>query len=83
MGEPQQRSSLIHDPLGLLATPMASIGHDGLADECPQPRTNSAAIVAKTIGGTLVAVLIVISLVELPGPAKDAQIIPHCHLEGG
>jgi hypothetical protein len=61
---------------------MLSIGHDGLADEYPQPGTNSA-IAAKTIGGALVAVLIAVSLVELPDPAKDAQFIPHCHLEGG
>jgi len=83
MGIARQRSSQIHDPLGLLATPMVSIGHDGLADECPQPGTNSAAIAAKTIGGALLAVLIAVSLVGLPDPAKEAQSIPHCHLESG
>jgi hypothetical protein len=83
MAIPRQRPSLIHDPLGLLALPVVSIGPDGLADECPQPGTNSAAIAAKTIGGALVAVLIVVSLVALPGPQKRPQMIPHCHLESG
>jgi len=62
---------------------MASIGHDELPNECPHPETNSKAIAAKIIGGALVALLIAVSLVELPDPAKDAQFIAHCHLEGG
>jgi hypothetical protein len=41
------------------------------------------AIAAKTIGWALVAAIIAVSLVAPPGPAKDAQTIPHCHLEGG
>jgi len=41
------------------------------------------AIAAKTIFGALAAVLIMVSLVSLPGPAKEAQTIPHCHLEVG
>ena len=83
MGSPRQNSSLVRDPLGLLALPVVSAGRDGLADECPQPGTNSAAIAAKTISAVLVAVLIAVSLVSLPGPAKEAQTIPHCHLEVG
>jgi hypothetical protein len=66
---------------------MTSIGRDRPADDRPQPGTTSAkslgvAIAAKTIGGTLFAVLIALSLVALPGPAKDVQTIP-CHLKSG
>jgi len=63
-------------------------------DNGQQPGTNRSkvlnvegglgmAIAAKTIGGTLVAVLISVGLVALPGPAKDPHIVPHGHLEGG
>jgi len=60
---------------------MVSIDYDGTVDKYPQLEANSAAIAAKTIGGALIAVLIVVSLVELPVPATDAQIIPQCHVE--
>jgi hypothetical protein len=94
MGKTRQRSSLVHDPLGLLALPIASIDRDRPADDGPQPGTNTSklldaeeglgmAIAAKTIGGALVAVLIAVGLVALPGPAKGPHIVLHCHLEGG
>jgi hypothetical protein len=78
----------------LLALPIASIGHDPCGNDGRRTGTNSTklfdveeelgmAIAAKTIGGALVAGLIAISLVALPGPAKDPQMVPHCHLEGG
>jgi len=78
MGIPGQKSSLVGDPLGLLALPMTSIATDR-----PTAKSSGMAIAAKTIGGALVAMLIAVSLVSLPGPAKDAQAIPHCHLEVG
>ena len=94
MGKARQRSSLVHDPLGLLASPIASIGRDWSAADGPRPETNGPkvldveeglgmAIAAKTIGGALVVVLIGVSLVANPGPAKHSQIVLHCHLEGG
>ena len=81
MGSPRQNSSLVHDPLGLLALPMTSIGHDQAADDGPRPETDNA----KSLGmaTALLAVLILVNLVSLPGPAKEAQAIPHCHLEVG
>jgi hypothetical protein len=60
---------------------MVSIDYDGTVDKYPQSETNSAASAAKRIGGALVAMLILVSLVELPVPAKDARTIPPCHLE--
>ena len=75
---PGQKTSLVGDPLGLLALPMTSIGSDR-----PTAKSSGMAIAAKTIGAALVAMLIAVSLVSLPGPAKDAQAIPHCHLEVG
>jgi hypothetical protein len=58
---------------------MTSIGHDQAADDGPRPETDNA----KSLGmaTALLAVLIVVNLVSLPGPAKEA--IPHCHLEVG
>jgi hypothetical protein len=41
------------------------------------------AIAAKIIGGALVAVLIMVSLVSPHSPAKDAQAVTHCDLETG
>jgi len=38
---------------------------------------------AKTIGVTLIAVIIAVSLVAPLGPIKAPQIVSHCHLEGG
>jgi hypothetical protein len=78
----------------LLALPIASIGRNSPIDHGPQPGTNRSklldvedglgmAIAFKAIGGALVAVLISVGLVGLSGPAKDPQIVPHCHLEGG
>jgi hypothetical protein len=78
----------------LLALPIAAIGHDLCGNDGPRTGTNSAklldveeelgmAIAAKTIGRVLVAGLIAVSLVALPGPAKDPQNVPHCHLVGG
>jgi hypothetical protein len=88
MGRPRQKSCPLHDPLGLLALPMTSNGVDRPANDGPQPGSNNTTsfgvvIPAKTIGGALVAVLIVVSLVALPGPAKDLRTIPHCRLERG
>jgi hypothetical protein len=88
MESPRQKSSLAHDPLGLLALPMISIGAARGADHGLRPGTKSAkplgmAIAAKTLVGALVAVLIAVSLVSLPGPAKDIKTNAHCHSEGG
>jgi len=88
MGSPKQNSSLVHDPLGLLAMPMTSICRDQASADGLRPGTHSAkssgmTIAAKTVGAALVAVLIMVSLVSLPGPAKEAQAVPHCHLEVG
>ena len=82
-----QKSSLVNDPLGLLALPMASIGSAQLAGHGPQPGINGtesslgATIAANTLGGALVAMLIAVSLVTPPGPSKEAQTSSHCHLE--
>ena len=87
MGSPRQKSSLVHDPLGLLALPMTSLGSDRLAGHGPQPGINStksslgATIAVNTIRAALVAVLIAVSFVAAPVPAKEAQINPHCHLK--
>jgi hypothetical protein len=86
MGSPRQKSSLVNDPLGLLALP------DDVHWRCstrhgPQPGINGtesssgATIAANTIGGALVAMLIAVSLVAPPGPPKAAQTKSHCHLE--
>jgi len=55
----------------------------GSQPEINSPKSLGMAIAAKTIGWALVAAIIAVSLVAPPGPAKDAQTIPHCHLEGG
>jgi hypothetical protein len=94
MGNAQKETFLVHDPLGLLALPIACIGHDLCGLEGRRIGSNSAklfdvkedlgmAIAAKRLGGALVAGLIAISLVALPGPATVPQLVPHCHLEGG
>ena len=93
MRKARQRSPLVHDPLSLLALPIASIGRDRLADDGPQLGTNAKLLeaevrlgmanAAKTIGGALVVVLIAVSLVAPLGPVKAPQIVSHCHLEGG
>jgi hypothetical protein len=92
MRKARQISPLVHDPLGLLALPIASIGRDRLADDGPQLGTNAKLLDAevrlgmpnatKTIGGALVAVLIAVSLVAPLGPVKAPHIVSHCHLEG-
>ena len=93
MRKARQSSPVIitHDPLGLLALPVASI-------DCNRPQGSQLgpnaklfdaeeglvmANAAMTIGAALVAVLIVVGLVVPPGPAKDSQIVAHCHLQGG
>ena len=78
MGSPRQTSSLVHDPLGLLALPMESTGRAWPDEVDPQPGINSTqslgmAIATKTIGAALAAVLVAVSLVALPGPANDGQ----------
>ena len=75
MGSPRQKSSLVRDPLGLLALPMTSTGSDR-----PTAKSSGMAIAVKTIGGALVAVLIMVSLVSPHSPAKHAQAIAHCDL---
>ena len=74
MGSPRQVSSLVHDPLGLLALPMTPPGHDP-PDDGPRPGADNAkssgmAIAAKTLGGAL---LVAAGLVALPGPANDVH----------
>jgi hypothetical protein len=86
MGSPRQKSSLVNDPLGLLALPMTSIGSARLAGHGPQPgiygteSSLEATIAANTIGA-LFAMLIAVSLVAPLGPPKEAQTNSHCHLE--
>jgi len=49
-------------------------------------RDQAGTLSAKSLGiaaATLVAVLIMVSLVSLPDLGKEAQAIPHCHLEVG
>lgn len=87
MGSSRRKSSLVNDPLGLLALPMTSIGSARLAGHGPQPGIDGtepsleATIAANTIGGALVAMLVAVSLVAPPGPPKEAQTNSHCHLE--
>jgi len=89
MQEALQRSPLVHDPLGLLALPIASIGRDRPADDGPRTRLLDVeerlgmANTAKTIGVALIAVIIAVSLVAPLGPIKAPQIVSHCYLEGG
>ena len=77
MGSLRRTSSLVHDPLGLLALPMTPMAGDH-SDDGPQIGTEGGEpsgmpIAAKTIGGAMVAALVAVSLVALPGPANDAQ----------
>jgi len=93
MRKARQISPLVHDPLGLLALPIESIGRDRPADDGPQPGTNAklldaeerlgVANAAQIIGGALVAVLIALCLVAPLGIVKTPQIVSHCHSEGG
>jgi len=76
MGSPRQNFSLVHDPLGLLALPMTT------TDDGPRPGTHNAKSLGMVLTA-LVVVFIMINLVSFPGPAKEAQAIPHCHLEVG
>ena len=80
MGSPRQTSSLVHDPLGLLALPMKSTGRAWPDEVDPPPGINSTqslgmAIATKTIGAALAAVLVAVSFVALPGPANDGQTV--------
>ena len=75
MGSPRKVSSLVHDPLGLLALPMTPPGHDPPDDDGTRPGAENAkssgmAIAAKTLGGAL---LVAAGLVALPGPANDVH----------
>src|SRR5262249_10992607 len=79
MGSAMQNSSLVDARLGLVALPMASIGRDQAGNQSAK----SLGIAAKSIGAALVAVLIMVGLVSLPDLGKEAQAIPHCHLEVG
>jgi len=78
MGSLRQTSSLVHDPLGLLALPMTSTGRDRPDEEGPRPgidgaKSSGMAIAAKTLGGALIPLLIAVSLFAPPGPASDAH----------
>src|SRR5215813_5249326 len=75
MGSLRQTSSLVHDPLGLLALPMTSTGQDRPDEDGPRPgiegaKSSGMAIAAKTLAAALIPLLIAVSLVALPGPAN-------------
>jgi len=78
MGSPRLTPPLVHDPLGLLALPMTPPGHDPPDDDGPRPRADNAessrmAIAAKTLGGAMVALLVMAGLGVLPRPANDVH----------
>ena len=82
MGSPRPMPPLVHDPLGLLALPMTPPGHDPPDDDGPRPGADNAkslgmAIAAKTLGGAMVALLVMAGLVVLPRPANDVHSSSH------
>jgi len=89
MQEARQRSPLVHDPLGLLALPIASIGRDRPADDGPRTRLLDVeerlgmANTAKTIGVALIAVIIAVSLVEPLGAIMCTTIVRRCDMYEG
>ena len=76
MGSPRLTPPLVHDPLGLLALPMTPPGHDPPDDDGPRPgaaKSSRMAIAAKTLGGAMVALLVMAGLGVLPRPANDVH----------
>jgi hypothetical protein len=74
-------SSNVHDPLGLMAMPVApmsagldnpAVGNPKLATEGAQSAGVSTSV--KTIGGALITLLVVVSLVAPPGPATESSV---------
>jgi hypothetical protein len=77
MGSLQRTSSLVHDPLGLLALPMTPVAgdhsDDGAQTGIQGGKPSGMAIAATTIGGAMVALLVAGSLAALPGPPHVAH----------
>jgi hypothetical protein len=81
MGYERQKSFNAHDPLGLIAMPMAPMtaGLEHSVADCPKLTTDGgqstgAPTAVRTIGGALIIVLVVVGLVAPPGPATDPGI---------
>lgn len=74
----QRSSSSVHDPLGLAALPLAPmsarlqhvVGHHMMA--VTGGRSTGVQTALKSIGATLIAVLVVMSLVAPVGPGRDS-----------
>ena len=78
MGCRQQWSSSVHDPLGLAALPLAPMSAgsqqvvgDHMMVVTGGGRSTGVQTALKTIGGALIAVLAVLSLVAPAGPGVD------------
>ena len=67
MGSPRQNSSLVHDPLGLLALPMTT------TDDGPRPGTHNAKSLGMVLTA-LVVVFIMINLVSLPALLRKRKL---------
>jgi hypothetical protein len=78
MGYERQKSFNVHDPLGLIAMPMAPMTaelENSVADY-PKLITDSGQstgvpTAVKTIGGALITALVLVGLVALRGPATE------------
>src|SRR5262245_39756354 len=76
MGYERQKSFNVHDPLGLIAMPMAPMtaGLENSVADYPKLITDSSQstgvpTAVRTIGGALITALVLVVLVALRGPA--------------
>jgi hypothetical protein len=81
MGYERQKSFSVHDPLGLVAMPVAPIPVpiEQFVADCPKLTTEGGQstgvpTAVRTIGGAVIAVLVVVGLVAPPGQATDPSI---------
>jgi hypothetical protein len=78
MGYERQKPFNVHDPLGLIAMPMAPMaaGLEHSVADYPKLTTDGGQstrvpTAVRTIGGALITVLVVVGLIAPPGPATD------------
>ena len=78
MGYERQKSFNVHDPLGLIAVPMAPMtaGLENSVADYPKLITHNGQptgvpTAVRTIGGALIIALVLVGLVAPPGPATD------------
>ena len=78
MGYERQKSFNVHDPLGLIAMPMAPMtaGLENSVADYPKLITDGGQstgvpTAVRTIGGALITVLVLVGILAPPGPATD------------